>query len=428
MLFNKLDFNSLVLVAVIVLGGRMALWTQQSLAQAERGGKDHPEQPAVALLRDKKLDGVGQKSDDTCRVLKVTGIVESFAWSPDVMTLAILTKPGPGTSDKSGKIRLWNANEGRLKRVLPETDHEIFSVEFSPDGKTLACAAWPRSQMRLDENGADAARTSEVLLWDVVSGELTRRLEIATKDELGLPMSFDLLKIAFSPDGKKLAGCGKLVAMSLRHGAGTHIGGEVCLWDLESGKLKWRQRGLHTDIVYDVAFSPDGRLLASGGIDKLIRLHDPENGDLKQTLFGAGWDGVEAVSWSHDSTLLASTGLGREEGGNSRLWEVSSGRLLKTFGPAGPENKDPVIRSMFSPVDEALFGLVVEKEGEGWSWQVRRWNRRGEHVDDVTSKHVGNARLMRVSRDGKKIAVGTYNENENAVVICDVSPHVAPDR
>jgi WD40 repeat protein len=167
-------------------------------------------------------------------------------------------------------------------------------------------------------------------------------------------------------------------------------------------------------------------LLASGGIDKLIRLHNPDTGDLKQTLFGAGWDGVEAVSWSHDSALLASTGFGREEGGNSRLWEVSSGRLLKTLGPAGGENDIGVIRTVFSPVDEALFGLVGPKKDQGPSWKVRRWNRRGEHVGDVTSKHVGNARLMRVSRDGKKIAVGTYNGNENAVVICDVSPRVAP--
>jgi WD40 repeat protein len=376
--------------------------------------------------RDKNRETLAQKSDDTCRVLKVTGIVDSFAWSPDGMTLAIMTTSGHGTRHMSRKIGLWNATEGRLKRVLPETDHFIFSVEFSPDGKTLACAAWPRAGMALDEN--DGAYISEVLLWDVVSGELTRKLEIATKDELGWPMRLDLLKIAFSPDGKKLAGCGKLTPGSIRHALGTHIGGEVCLWDLESGKLKWRQRGLHTDIVYDITFSPDGRLLASGGLDKLIRLLDPETGELKRTLYGAAWDGVEAVSWSHDGALLASTGFGREEGGNSRLWEVSSGRLLKTLGPAGGENDIGVIWTVFSPVDEALFGLVRLKKDQGPAWHVRRWNRRGEHVDDVTSKHVGTARLMRVSRDGKKIAVSTYEGNENAVVICDVSPRVAPHR
>src|SRR5262249_54245556 len=206
----------------------------------------------------------------------------------------------------------------------------IFSVEFSPDGKSLACAAWPTARLR-GETRADGAYVSEVRLWDVVRGELTRTMEVGTKDELGSRMCLDLLKIGFSPDGKTIAGCGKLVSASDVHFQ--HLGGDVCLWDLESGKLKWRQPTSHTDIVYDVVFSPDGRLLASGGMDKLIRLHDPETGDLKKTLFGAAWDGVEAVSWSHDSALLASTGLGREEGGHSRLWEVSSGRPAKTLAP-----------------------------------------------------------------------------------------------
>src|SRR5262249_17737126 len=174
--------------------------------------------------------------------------------------LAIQTKPvnhlNPDASDRSCKIQLWNVNEARLERVLYEQDDStgaIFSVEFSPDGKSLACAAWPTARLR-GETRADGAYVSEGRLWDVVRGGLTRTREVGTKDELGSRMCLDLLKIAFSPDGKTIAGCGKLVSASDVHFQ--HLGGDVCLWDLESGKLKWRQPTSHTDIVYDVVFSP----------------------------------------------------------------------------------------------------------------------------------------------------------------------------
>jgi Tol biopolymer transport system component len=106
---------------------------------------------------------------------------------------------------------------------------------------------------------------------------------------------------------------------------------------------------------------------------------------------------------------------------------VRSGRLSKTLSPS---NEGPIIRTAFSPVDDdALFGLVAAKEGESPGWQVRRWNRRGERMDDVTPKQMGNARLMRVSPDGTKIAVSTFSTwDEQAVRIFDVSPRVAPDR
>src|SRR5262249_9350213 len=137
-----------VLTAVRVL----VVFTAYFTARSPLGTAAEPE---VGARRDKNPDAVVQEAEDFSRVWKVTGAIDSLAWSPDSVTLAIQTKPvnhlNPDASDRSCKIQLWNVNEARLERVLYEQDDStgaIFSVEFSPDGKSLACAAWPTARLR----------------------------------------------------------------------------------------------------------------------------------------------------------------------------------------------------------------------------------------------------------------------------------------
>jgi len=103
------------------------------------------------------------------------------------------------------------------------------------------------------------------------------------------------------------------------------VDGTVRLWETQSGHLRSAPQG-HSGLVYAVALSHDGRLLASGGAEGMVKLWDTSSGQLLTTL--RGHSGVVwSVALSRDARLLASGG----DDGVLRLWDAESGLLQRTL-------------------------------------------------------------------------------------------------
>ena len=209
------------------------------------------------------------------------GSVRSVSFSPNGSLLA------SGCQD--GTVNIWDLGS-RQRIACLKHGTWVNSLAFSPDGMFLA-------------SGGYDGQNNTIKIWDV--GSLTERVTLPYWGQV-------VLSIAFSPDGKFLAS-GSGVIYTTMWGTQQWGGAEVKVWEVGSWREVVTLRRDKSGV--SVAFSPDGRFLAAGGIDGTVRVWEVGSWREVATFSGRSWS---LVSFSPDGKFLAS-GNGD---GTVKLWEI----------------------------------------------------------------------------------------------------------
>jgi WD40 repeat protein len=318
------------------------------------------------------------------------GSVTGVRFSPDARTLI--------SASEDGTIKLWSIGAGAQAEALEGHTHDIWCLVFSPDGKHLASGSNDHTVRLWDLPGAPRTSPHPPSVGTrpakrVEGGDVRLRAIFPAR-------TVEADSVAFSPDSRTLALCA--------------TGDSVTLRDVATGRERATLRG-HRDRVDAIAFSPDGRLLASQSADHTVKLWDlavshpaaPWRPRAVVTL--SGYDNeaaVCAIAFSPDGKLLASGGVGN----TVKLWDLAARREL----PALTGHEAPVHAMAFSPDGRILAT-------GGFDRTIRVWDTATWREIATLRGFKGKIRSVLFSPDGTSMVTTLADAPEPRAEVWDTS-------
>jgi WD40 repeat protein len=315
--------------------------------------------------------------------------VYSVSFSPDGKTLAT------GSSDQT--IKLWDVQKGKVLHTLEGHEGKVMSVSFSSDSKILATGSFDKKIKLWDVHNGNLIQTLSGHKNQVYSvnfspdrnsktlatGSFDNTIKLWSLDERRENNTLEgheseIYSVSFSPDRN---------SKTLATGSGDDT---IKLWDVDNKKEIYTFSKDKKSFM-SVSFNSDGKILAAGSADNTTTLWNTKTGVLIRTLKGHN-NKVRSVRFSPDGETLA-TG---SEDKTTKLWNVKTGVLIRTL----EGHKEPVTSVSFRPNSETLATGSEDNT-------TKLWNVKTGELIRILEGHKKKVRSVSFSPDGETLATGS---------------------
>ena len=293
--------------------------------------------------------------------------VVDVAFSPDGRRLA----SGSLEEDKGkGELKVWDVADGRAVFTAPGQRGGVTALAFSPDGARLTAA----------EGDPMSDKPADLRVLDAATGSVVRTLHGPTGVVNG---------VAFSPDGNTLVAAG---------GAYRAAVGTIKAWEADTGKELPPFPG-HGRGISDIAFSADGKYLATAGWDQTARLWDVASRRAVLTYYGHD-AALSSIAFSPDGRHAASAGLDRA----IHIWDAATGQRTRTLlGHAGA-----VFGLAYTPGGWRLASSAFTRDPQPRG-EVKVWDLTEDQAFRARRAHFGPLIGLALSPDGRRLASAGFD-------------------